>query len=657
MKKVFGVLTAMVLALGFALGWRLHVGRAHEHAPSGGSGVVEATEVDLSARLSAPLVAVEVREGERVEKGQVLAKLDCADPMALVDEARARLAMARAAVDAAKAGEAAAAGNSRAAWQSAAASAAQVKALEAERANAEKESERLAALHTEGAVSDSLFDTTQTRVVSVNHQEAALSATTKAATARAAAANRTRDAAAAQTTSAEQAVSAAEAAVRRAEILVSDCTIKSPIDGVVLHRNYEPGELVLPGAKLLTIVDIKDAKATFYLPNAELSAAAPARAVVIHADAWPGESFPGTIARVSAKAEFTPRNIQTREDRDRLVYAVEVTHPQPGRETTPRHARRGLHRRNGAMSHALMEAKGVVRRFGSLTAVRGVDLHVNEGEVFGLVGPDGAGKTTLLRVLVGMLDPSSGSASIFGRPATSEASEVRGMVGYMPQQYSLYGDLSVDENLSFFASMFCLDKRLFRERRERLLHLTRLERFGARRADALSGGMYKKLALACALLHRPRVLVLDEPTNGVDPVSRREFWDLLATFVAEGMGVLISTPYMDEAARCSRVGLMHHGRILEQGVPRDMLRGFRGGAFRVEAHDREGIASWLETQPAVVSVSPAGGGLRVVVAAGHVEALRAAGERLGARFEPAHPTFEDVFLARLREDRVRQEAA
>jgi ABC-2 type transport system ATP-binding protein len=248
-----------------------------------------------------------------------------------------------------------------------------------------------------------------------------------------------------------------------------------------------------------------------------------------------------------------------------------------------------------------------------------------------------------------LLDPSSGSATLFGSPATSESNEVRRLVGYMPQQYSLYGDLSVDENLSFFGSMFCLDKASFRQLRERLLHLTRLERFGARRADALSGGMYKKLALACALLHRPRVLVLDEPTNGVDPVSRREFWELLATFVAEGMGVLISTPYMDEAARCSRVGLMHHGQILEEGKPRDMLRSFQGGTFRVEAPDRDGVAAWLENHPAVVSLSPAGGGLRVVITAGHIDEVRVAGEALGARFEPAHPLFEDVFLERLRQ--------
>lgn len=335
MKKVFGILAVIVLVLGVALGWRIHAGRAYQHAPSGGSGVVEAEEVDLSARLSAPIRVMQVREGDRVRQGQLLAELDCSEPLAVVDEAKARLAMSRAGVDAAKAGEEAAAGNTRAAWQSAAASAAQVKAVGVERDNAVKESLRLAALHGEGAVSDSVFDTTETRAASVKHQESALAATTKAAAARADAAYRTQKAAAAQIASAEQAVAAAEAAVRRAEIMLDECKITSPVDGIVLHRNYEPGELVLPGAKLITVVNLRKAKATFYLPNAELSAAAPGRAVVIHADPWPGETFHGAITRVSPEAEFTPRNVQTREDRDRLVYAVEIAIPNDDERLRP----------------------------------------------------------------------------------------------------------------------------------------------------------------------------------------------------------------------------------------------------------------------------------------------------------------------------------
>ena len=304
---------------------------------------------------------------------------------------------------------------------------------------------------------------------------------------------------------------------------------------------------------------------------------------------------------------------------------------------------------NSDTSAVLINAVDLWHSYQKQPSVCGVSLQVREREVFGLVGPDGAGKTTLLRLMVGLLDPEKGNALIFDKPATSESSAVRSFVGYMPQQYSLYGDLTVNENLAFFGFMFCLDKNAFKQRKTMLLRLTRLERFGDRRADALSGGMYKKLALACALLHRPRVLVLDEPTNGVDPVSRREFWDLIATFVAEGMGVIISTPYMDEASRCSRVALLHGGRILEQGVPREMLRSFEGLAFRVDCDNRNGLASELEFHSAVIALSPSGGALRVVVSPDGLDDVRRVAEQFGAKLHPIHPIFEDVFLKKLRD--------
>jgi ABC-2 type transport system ATP-binding protein len=205
------------------------------------------------------------------------------------------------------------------------------------------------------------------------------------------------------------------------------------------------------------------------------------------------------------------------------------------------------------MTEPILVAKGLCRRFAEVEALRGLELAVVPGEIYGMVGPDGAGKTTAIRLMTGVIGPTSGQVRVAGYDPLGE-SAVRDILGYMPQQYSLYGDLTVGENLTFFAAMFSLPGAVYRERRERLLAITRLARFVDRRADALSGGMYKKLALACALLHRPRLLVLDEPTNGVDPVSRREFWDLLRDFAQEGMAIVLSTPYMDEAARCHRVG-------------------------------------------------------------------------------------------------------
>ena len=216
----------------------------------------------------------------------------------------------------------------------------------------------------------------------------------------------------------------------------------------------------------------------------------------------------------------------------------------------------------------------LARSFGDVVAVAGITLGVHTGELYGLVGPDGAGKTTAIRMMTGLLRPDSGEARVLGMRVENGSLEVREAIGYMPQQYSLYGDLSVAENLRFFGRLFGLPAGERKEREARLLSLARLEPFRDRRADALSGGMYKKLALSCALLHRPQLLVLDEPTNGVDPVSRRDLWDLLYEFVAAGMAVLLATPYMDEAARCHRVGLMHRGQLLAEDEPARLVSGF-----------------------------------------------------------------------------------
>jgi ABC-2 type transport system ATP-binding protein len=221
-----------------------------------------------------------------------------------------------------------------------------------------------------------------------------------------------------------------------------------------------------------------------------------------------------------------------------------------------------------------IEAIGLVRRFGDVHALTGLTLAVEPGELYGLVGPDGAGKTTALRILAGVMRPDAGRARVGGEDPMSTKESVRSSIGYMPQLYSLYGDLSVAENLRFFARMFCLTKAELAERSERLLSITRLERFTTRRADALSGGMYKKLALACSLLSRPKVLILDEPTNGVDPVSRRELWALLFELVEDEMAILVSTAYMDEAERCHRVGLIHDGTLLLEGAPTELRAGY-----------------------------------------------------------------------------------
>jgi ABC-2 type transport system ATP-binding protein len=243
--------------------------------------------------------------------------------------------------------------------------------------------------------------------------------------------------------------------------------------------------------------------------------------------------------------------------------------------------------------------------------------------------------------------PDQGTCRIVGQDPLGRGTTARAHLGLMPQEYSLYGDLTIDENLWFFSHLFGLEKGVFRERRERLLSITRLERFVDRRADALSGGMYKKLALACALLHEPDVLLLDEPTNGVDPVSRRELWSLIHDFVAGGMAVLLTTPYMDEAARCHRVGLMHEGRIIEEGAPYELTDSLEHEVVEILGGDREAVHALLEARPEVVAASPAGARLRAIVAPGGTAALRAALAPLGAELQKVPPDFEDLFLARV----------
>jgi len=215
----------------------------------------------------------------------------------------------------------------------------------------------------------------------------------------------------------------------------------------------------------------------------------------------------------------------------------------------------------------IIETENLTRAFKNVVAVNGLDLSVRQGEIFGLVGPDGAGKTTVIRLLVAIMDPTDGWARVFSHDTVRQPEPIKRRIGYMAQRFNLYGDLSVWENLNFFADVFEVMGRVRQERIERLLRFARLADFRNRRAAHLSGGMQKKLALACTLIHTPEIIFLDEPTTGVDPVSRREFWDILTELHLEGITLFVSTPYMDEAERCSRVGMMYRGRMVVCDTP------------------------------------------------------------------------------------------
>jgi ABC-2 type transport system ATP-binding protein len=297
------------------------------------------------------------------------------------------------------------------------------------------------------------------------------------------------------------------------------------------------------------------------------------------------------------------------------------------------------------MTEPALVADTLVRRYGKNEAVRGVSFSIERGELYGLVGPDGAGKTTTLRMLAGLVRPSGGSVRVLGvDPFGKGSARVRDALGLVPQEHSLYADLSIEENLDFFRSLYGLSTHDYLTRRARLLDITRLGAFMSRRASQLSGGMYKKLALSCALLHQPEVLLLDEPTNGVDPVSRRELWELIYEFIAQGMCVVVSTPYMDEASRCHRVALVNGGRVLREGAPEALVRAFPGTAAEIVGGDREALHSLALALPEIVAASPAGARLRVVIAPGAQDAVGAKVRALGAELVSSPPDFEDLFL-------------
>jgi len=220
----------------------------------------------------------------------------------------------------------------------------------------------------------------------------------------------------------------------------------------------------------------------------------------------------------------------------------------------------------------IIEIRGLTRRFGTLTAVDRLDLTVEKGEIFGLVGPDGAGKTTTLRVLCGLMDPSEGTAIVAGHDVMRDPQAVKDQIGYMAQRFGLYADLTVQENMDFYADLFDITGAERARLTAELLRMTRMEPFRGRQAGRLSGGMKQKLALMCTLLHKPQILFLDEPTNGVDPVSRRDFWAILYQLLKDGITIFMTTAYLDEAERCNRVGLMHRGRLIRCAPPEAMKR-------------------------------------------------------------------------------------
>jgi ABC-2 type transport system ATP-binding protein len=301
-----------------------------------------------------------------------------------------------------------------------------------------------------------------------------------------------------------------------------------------------------------------------------------------------------------------------------------------------------------------IKTDNLTKRFGTLTAVDGLNLSVARGELFGLVGSDGAGTTTAMRMLVGIMDPSAGEAWVMGRQTLREAEALKDDIGYMSQRFGLYPDLTVLENIHFYADIYGLSSHGRVEKIDRLLAFSNLTPFKKRQAGNLSGGMKQKLGLACALIHTPKVLFLDEPTNGVDPVSRRDFWRILYQLLQEGVTIFVTTAYLDEADRCNRVGLIHKGKLLACDTPDRLRRLMKGAILEIRSGNSRQAARLLRERLPGASVGLFGDRVHLVIdtperGEAQVAALLREGgiELLGIR--QIEPNLEDVFVSVLSE--------
>jgi len=312
-----------------------------------------------------------------------------------------------------------------------------------------------------------------------------------------------------------------------------------------------------------------------------------------------------------------------------------------------------MNKTHNAQNTWVIEMENLTKRFKRVTAVDGLNLRIRRGEIFGLLGPDGAGKTTTIRMLCAVMNPTEGSARVLGFDTVKQAESIKKHIGYMAQQFSLYGDLTVLENLVFFADIFQVGRQERQARVARLLEFARLTKFQDRRAAHLSGGMKKKLALACTLIHAPDIIFLDEPTTGVDPVSRREFWDILTELHLQGVTLFVSTPYMDEAERCSRVAMMFEGNVIINDSPGQIKTLVEGELLELRPDDLRQATHIIEGLPGVLEVQTYGDLLHVFVdsAAQRQTALQQALGQAGIvvhSLRQTRPRMEEAFISLIR---------
>jgi len=313
-----------------------------------------------------------------------------------------------------------------------------------------------------------------------------------------------------------------------------------------------------------------------------------------------------------------------------------------------------------APATAAIEVNGLTKRFGALTAVENLSFSVHPGEIFGLVGPDGAGKTTTMRMLASVMRPDAGRITIDGIDVLAQPEQAKRHVSYMPQRFGLYEDLTVDENIRFYADLFEVPQNVWRSRAEAMLAAADMTPFRRRLAGQLSGGMKQKLGLTCSLVHTPRVLLLDEPTTGVDPVSRREFWQILYSLRSEGVAMVISTAYLDEAERCDRLALLHKGAMMYCDTPAGLKARMPGAMLKIIAVDPRRVRDAVRAMAGVRDVMLAGIGVHVHVDGparlAQIAATLAQAGLAVSRIDVVAPTIEDLFVSLLEKESVEEHA-
>ncbi|KAK3605138.1 hypothetical protein CHS0354_000807 [Potamilus streckersoni] len=426
--------------------------------------------------------------------------------------------------------------------------------------------------------------------------------------------------------------------VQQLQDQLSKCKLINPISGTVLTKYVEQNEMVSVGKPLYKIADLSKLTLRVYISGNQLAQVRLNQNVAVFIDDEDGglKEAQGTVTWISEKAEFTPKTIQTKDERANMVYAMKVKVVNDGSYKI------------GIMSDIIVNHISKTYNKGEVRAVTDVSFSVEKGELFGLIGPDGAGKTSLIRILTTLLVPDEGRASVNGFDVVMEYKEIRKRVGYMPGKFSLYQDLSVEENLNFFATVFNTTLKANYELIQDIY--VHIEPFKNRRAGNLSGGMKQKLALCCALIHRPTVLFLDEPTTGVDTVSRKEFWGMLKRLKQQGITILVSTPYMDEASLCERIALIQSGGIMSINTPEKITKAFPHKLFAIRANQMSRLLSDLRQSIHIQRCYTFGEFHHIMLTRDediHLESLLielAKTGHLNVEVKPVVPTIEDCFI-------------